>query len=198
MLMDLSLRYPLVVQVIVWNGREYYRGSSPDFGWIVTEPVEPGNVSQEFMFYLGLRRKIAASLSVYGSEGKVPPAISSMPNLHEGTVLQEDMGSNDGSETISSNKAAKMLEVHADTIRGWFDLGILSGNLTSGGHRQIYLSSVIAHKKCMQKNSKDRVFEERSRKKNQRRKAKRRAKEEAAKLERFEKYFISNSATSTD
>ena len=131
--MNQSLCYPLIVRVIVWNGRDYYQGSSPEFGWVVTELVEPGNVSQEFMFYLGLRRKIKASLLVCVSEGKDPPVVSPSVFQFQSVGLDEDMkGSNNSGETVSTRTAAQMLHVHENTVRSHFDSGLLKGLVSEG------------------------------------------------------------------
>ena len=60
--MDLAYRYPLIIQIITRNGYNTLYGYSPDFGLETFEVLQPGNVSQEFMFHLKMRRMIGESI----------------------------------------------------------------------------------------------------------------------------------------
>ena len=140
--MDLAWRYSVVVQVISRNGRDVFYGSCPDFGIEIYEVVDPGNQTQEYMFSLKMRRQIGESLSVHKAENKEPPMIRPASSLTYATHGDEFSESCGPAEMVQTSVAAKMLTVHAETIRRLFDSGMLTGAISSGGQRLISVKSI--------------------------------------------------------
>jgi hypothetical protein len=165
--MDLAFRYPVIVQVISRDSRDLFYGYVPNFGIETYEIVDPGNVAQEYMFHLKLRRMIQEALSVFKAQEKEPPLIPDPKSLTSpASIVSPENGT---PQLLSTTTAASMLGVHPDTIRSLFDTGVLKGSLTQGGQRMILLSSVLEEELRMQQRAELRKFELRSKKKNSRR-----------------------------
>lgn len=184
--MDLAWRYPVIVQVVTEHKYDVFLGYVPDFGITIREVVDPGNVSQEYMFHLKLRRMIGERLSVQKAEQKEFPPIRSASSLTYGpTPNAEDMGNYKSSETVSTSLAAKMLGVHPDTIRNLFDSGVLKGSITKGGQRMVLLTSIEEEEARMVNRAELRKLTLRSKKKNVKRRQRRVQKQREEKMERF-------------
>jgi len=185
--MDLAFRYPVIVQVITRNGYDTFYGYVPDFGLETFEAVDPGNLSQEIMFQMKLRRMIEEALCVFRTEEKEVPPIRSAHSLsYSASVAQ----GTEGLKTVSVAEASQMLHVHENTIRSLFDEGTLKGSLTKWGQRVILLSSISEEKLRMKQRADLRVLELRSKKKNSRRRKRYIEKQREEKLERLKKEIV--------
>jgi len=182
--MDLAFRYPVIVQVITRNGYDTFYGYVPDFGLETFEAVDPGNLSQEIMFQMKLRRMIEEALCVFRTEGKEAPPIRSAQSLSYSASVAQDT---QALKTVSVAVAAQMLSVHENTIRSLFDEGTLKGSLTKGGQRMILLSSISEEELRMKQRADLRALELRSKKKNSRRRKRYIEKQREEKLERLQK-----------
>jgi hypothetical protein len=185
--MDLALRYPMIVQVITRNDRDVFYGCVPDFGIETFEVVDPGNVPQEYMFHVKLRRMIREAIAVYNAEEKELPLIrvASLGDSSPALPYNDDEDQK-ASGMVPTTLAAQMLGVHADTIRSLFDSGVLKGALTKGGQRMILLSSIEEEKAQRTQRAELRKLELRAKMKNSRRKQRRIQKQKKEKLERFQ------------
>ncbi len=167
--MDLAYRYSVIVQVITRDHRDLFYGLIPELGMETYELVDPGNLSQEFMFHRKLRRMIAESLSVYTAENKTPPPIQNATLL---TTQWQSLRSNSepSSHLVSTRVAANCLKVHPDTIRVLFDEGHLKGSLSPHGKRMIEMTSLEEEKGRRRQRAEMRRLEFRNQKKNAKRK----------------------------
>ena len=182
--MDLALRYPMIVQVITRNDRDIFYGCVPDFGIETYEVVDPGNVPQEYMFHVKLRRMIRESIAVYNAEEKELPLIRVASLGYSSTALPYN--DDEDQKSVSTTLAAQMLGVHPDTIRSLFDSGILKGSLTQGGQRIILVSSIKEEEAQRTQRAELRKLELRAKMKNSKRKQRRIQKQKKEKLERFQ------------
>lgn len=163
--MDISWRYPVIVQVVNRLGRDYWYGCVPSFGIEKFVEVDPGNAAQEVMFQRSLRKMISEYLLVFRTEKKEVPAIQKWSVMGDNSSPKGDqLASSDAEDLISVQEAAKTLGVHADTIRVLFDAGKLKGSLTTGGHRLISQKSITAEKAARVSRVENRRFEERAKK----------------------------------
>jgi hypothetical protein len=183
--MDPSFRYPVIVQVVIKNGYDTFYGYCPDFGLEIFEAVRAGDVSQEYMFHLKLRRHLAETLTARSASNSVPPIRPANQLTYSTITRDQDIGSNGTQGMVSTSKAAEMLGVHPDTIRSLFDSGTLKGTLSKGGQRMISLESLQEEEGRMVHRAELRKHELRAKKKNIKRKNQRLQKEKEAKLERF-------------
>ena len=185
--MDLALRYPILVQVITRNDRDVFYGCVPDFGIETYEVVDPGNVPQEYMFHVKLRRMIREAIAVCHAEEKELPIIHPVSILgYSSPALPYDNENQKSSSMISTTLAAQMLGVHADTIRSLFDSGVLKGSLTQGGQRMILISSIQEEEAQRTQRAELRKLELRAKMKNSKRKQRRIQQQKKEKLERFQ------------
>jgi len=182
--MDLALRYPMIVQVITRNDRDIFYGCVPDFGIETYEVVDPGNVPQEYMFHVKLRRMIRESIAVYNAEEKELPLIRVASLGYSSPALPYN--DDEDQKSVSTTLAAQMLGVHPDTIRSLFDSGILKGSLTQGGQRIILVSSIKEEEAQRTQRAELRKLELRAKMKNSKRKQRRIQKQKKEKLERFQ------------
>ena len=182
--MDLALRYPMIVQVITRNDRDIFYGCVPDFGIETYEVVDPGNVPQEYMFHVKLRRMIREAIGVCRAEEKEPPLIGLASSLGSSPALPYN--DDEDQKSVSTTLAAQMLGVHPDTIRSLFDSGILKGSLTQGGQRIILVSSIKEEEAQRTQRAELRKLELRAKMKNSKRKQRRIQKQKKEKLERFQ------------
>ncbi len=176
--MDLAYRYSVIVQVITRDHRDLFYGLIPELGMETYELVDPGNLSQEFMFYRKLRRMIAESLSVYTAENKAPPSVQNATLLTT-QWKSSPSTSEPSSQPVSTRVAAHFLKAHPDTIRVLFDEGYLKGSLSPHGKRMIEMTSLEEEKERRQQRTKMRRLEFRNQKKNAKRKLKRTQKKRA-------------------
>ena len=183
--MDLALRYPILVQVITRNDRDVFYGCVPDFGIETYEVVDPGNVPQEYMFHVKLRRMIREAIAVCHAEEKELPIIHPVSILgYSSPALPYN--DDEDQKSVSTTLAAQMLGVHPDTIRSLFDSGILKGSLTQGGQRIILVSSIKEEEAQRTQRAELRKLELRAKMKNSKRKQRRIQKQKKEKLERFQ------------
>jgi hypothetical protein len=170
-MVELSWRYPVVVQVVTKDGRDYFFGYSPDFGFQLYEPVEPGNSSQEIIFHLRVRRAVSESLTVLQMEKHEAPPIRAGKLTH---YYDDETGAGESKDSlVSSTAAAKLLNVHPETIRRLFDSGVLVGSLSHGRQRLVSLNSLQNEKLRMTGRADLRRLEQRSKRKNVKRRQKR-------------------------
>jgi len=181
--MDLALRYPVIVQVITRNDRDVFYGCVPDFGIETFEVVDPGNVPQEYMFHVKLRRMIREAIGVCRAEEKEPPLIGLASSLGSSPALPYN---DEDQKSVSTTLAAQMLGVHPDTIRSLFDSGVLKGSLTKGGQRMVLLSSIRGEEDQRTQRAELRKLELRAKMKNSKRKQRRIQQQKKEKLERFQ------------
>ena len=183
--MDLALRYPVTVQVVSRDGRDLYFGCAPNFGIETFEIVDPGNVTQEIMFHMKIRRMIREALSVFKTEGKEPPLIPEIKPLSSHSV--DGPIELDSLVLVSTTQAASMLGVHPDTVRSLFDSGSLKGSLSKGGSRMILVASIFEEKAQMKQRAELRKFQMHAKKKNAKRRQRYVQKKQEEKVARLEK-----------
>ena len=189
--MDLAFRYPAVIQVMDRNGHEVFFGYSPDFGIEIYEVVDPGNLSQEYMFHLKLRRLIGERIAVQKAEEKELPPIQSSSSLgYRAFGFGAGANSPSHSQMVSTSEASRLLNLHPDTIRALFDSGVLKGTLTQGGKRMILMSSIHEEEARLVHRAEMRKLEQRIKRKNQSRKAKRARKQNEEKARLLEEILI--------
>jgi excisionase family DNA binding protein len=116
-------QFPLVVQVLTQNGKDYLSVYQPDFDYRVIEIYRPQDIGQTEMLIIKVRREIL-------SKSKEPSHLNTSPTLSSALFKIPE------SKLLSSKGMARKLGVSEQTVRRMADTGKLDFQLTPGGHRR--------------------------------------------------------------